>query len=504
MLTRALKSCPIPLLLCGALLPPLPCRAEVRLPAIISNNMVLQQNMRATVWGEADPKEKVTVKIGLITASVTTGADGRWAMKLPVMKAGGPYDMTISGRNKITVQNVLVGEVWVCSGQSNMKWLVNDSKDAQSEIAAAKYPKIRIFTVRNKASDKPESNCDGKWEVCDPSTAGNFSAVAYFFGREIFQSQKIPVGLIASASAGPSKAEDWIPADGLNLDPDLKTLAAGQGGDAEMAKEEYKRRYADWAIAAEKAKAENQPLPPEPAQPPKAEPPSTLFNGMIAPLLPFPIRGVVWYQGESNTRNPQLYRKLFPVLIRSWRQSWGEGDFPFLFVQLPGFRMKKTFPGESEWAELREAQSTALKLPKTAMAVTIDIGEDNIHPANKQEVGRRLGLLARANVYGDDLAASGPALVSSKIDGGQVVLSFKQPDGGLAVKDGQFPKGFAIAGNDRKFVWADAKIEGNKVIVSSDQVPKPVAVRYAWGDNPYCNLTGKDGLPAAPFRTDDW
>ena len=509
MLIRALKLS-LPLLVCSALFPALPCFADVRLPALISDNMVLQQKAKTTVWGEADPNEKVTVKIGTVTQSVTSGVDGHWAMKLPVMKAGGPYDMTISGRNKITILNVMVGEVWVCSGQSNMEWRVNASKDAEDEIAAANYPKIRMFTVEQKTSDKRESDCEGKWVVCDPSAAGDFSAVAYFFGREIFQSQKIPVGLVVSASEGPSKAEDWIPADGLDLDPDLRALAAGKSADSTMATEEYKRRYAEWVTATAQAKADNQPLPPEPGAPKegaKSTPPSQLFNGMISPLLPYSIRGVVWYQGESNTRNPQLYRKLFPVLVRSWRQSWGQGDFPFLFVQLPGFLLKKSFPTDSAWAELREAQAMALKLPKTAMAVTIDIGDEHtLHPLNKQEVGRRLALAARANVYGEEVVASGPVFVSQKIDGSEITLSFKQLDGGLAVSmgGGSSLKGFAIAGADKKFVWADAKIVGDTVVVSSDQVPKPVAVRYAWGDNPDCNLAGKGGLPAAPFRTDDW
>ncbi|HWB60479.1 MAG TPA: sialate O-acetylesterase, partial [Chthoniobacteraceae bacterium] len=481
--------------------------AEVRLPAIISDNMVLQQKSKATIWGDADPNEKVTVKIAGATQSVTAGVDGHWAMKLSPLKPGGPYEMTITGRNKITIENVMVGEVWVCAGQSNMAWPLRSAKDAQSEIAAAQYPKIRVFTLANNASPTRQAYCDGKWIVCDPSKAGDFSAVAYFFGREIFDSQKIPVGLIVSASTGPSKAEDWIPADGLDLDPDLRTLAAGKSGDAEMEKEEYKRRYAGWVEASAKAKEDNQPAPPEPQAPgddAKAPSYSTLFNGMISPILPCSIRGVAWYQGEANTGNPQLYRKLFPVLIRSWRQSWGQGDFPFLFVQLPGFRLKQTLPGNSEWAELREAQAMALKLPKTGMAVTIDIGEDNIHPADKQDVGRRLALLARADVYGDDNAASGPVFSSSKAEGNHIVIDFKQLDGGLVAKDGQALKGFAIAGADKKFVWADAKIVGDTVVVSSDQVATPVAVRYAWGDNPDCNLFGKGGLPAAPFRTDNW
>jgi len=481
-------------------------RADVRLPALISDNMVLQQKAKSTVWGGANPNEKITVKIGEVSQSTTAGADGHWAMKLPALKAGGPYEMTISGRNKVVVHNVLVGEIWVCSGQSNMEWRVSAAKDAQAEINAAKYPKIRMFTVAKKTADSPESACQGKWEVCDPSTAGTFSAVGYYFGRELYQALKIPVGLINSSS-GATSIEEWMPADGMESDPGLKAVTAEQSSDLAMAKEQYKRRYSDWVAAAEKAKAENQPVPPEPA-PPKipqqSQAPSTLFNGMIAPLLPYSIRGVAWYQGESNTRNPRLYRKLFPALISSWRQSWGEGDFPFLFVQLPNYLLEKSFPSESSWAELREAQAMALKTPKTAMAVTIDIGEaHNLHPANKQEVGRRLALAALANVYGESVTASGPMLISSKIDGGSIALTFK-PGGGLVAKDGEPLKGFALAGNDKKYVWADARVEGDKVIVHSSLVPKPVAVRYGWADNPDCNLVNKAGLPASPFRTDDW
>ena len=481
--------------------------AEVSLPSLISDNMVLQQRTRATVWGEANPNEKVTVKIAGVTQATTARADGQWVVKLPTLKAGGPYDMTISGRNQITVHNVLVGEVWVCSGQSNMQWLVSESKDASAEIATANYPEIRLFTVAKKVSDKQESDCQGSWQVCSQMTVGNFSAVGYYFARELHEALKTPVGLINS-SCGSTAAEEWIPSDGLNFEPDLKSIAQEQGTQQPMEREEYKRKYAEWVAACEQAKAANQTPPPEPAAPKftgGAHTPSTLFNGMISPLLPYSIRGVVWYQGESNTSNPQLYRKLFPVLIRSWRQSWGEGDFPFIYVQLPNYLLTKTLPSDSSWAELREAQSMALKVPKTAMAVTIDIGEEhNLHPANKQEVGSRLALAARALAYGDAITASGPVFGSSKIVGDSIVLGFKPSGSGLVAKGGGSLKGFAIAGAGKKFVWADAKIDGEKVVVHSDQVPNPVAVRYAWADNPDCNLSNKAGLPASPFRTDDW
>lgn len=507
MLTHTSKFRRVPALLFTAFLLSAHGRAEVRLPSLIGDNMVLQQKAKATVWGRANPNEKVTVKIGEITQTTTAGADGHWALKLGALKAGGPYEMTVSGRNKIVLHNVLVGEVWVCSGQSNMEWPVAGAKDARSEIAMAIYPKIRLFTVQKKSSDTPESNCQGRWEVCDPSTVPAFSAVAYFFGRDLFRSQGVPVGLINSSN-GATSAEAWIPGDGLDSDPDLQAAGLEQSAQLSMAREDSKRRYAAWSIESEKAKAAGQPGPPEPVAPKgpgRLPETSTFFNGMIAPLLPYSIRGVVWYQGESNTGNPRLYRKLFPGLIHSWRAAWGEGDFPFLFVQLPNFLLKKSFPSESSWAELREAQAMALKVPKTAMAVTIDVGDEhNLHPENKQEVGRRLALAARANVYDETVTASGPVFSSSKITGDKMVITFKQSGGGLVAKGNGALLGFAIAGADKKFVWAEAEIEGDKVIVSSAQVPKPVAVRYAWADSPDCNLYNRAGLPAAPFRTDDW
>ena len=301
-----------------------------------------------------------------------------------------------------------------------------------------------------------------------------------------------------------------MPGDGTDPESGIvKTAEREEGGDAAMKEEEYKRRYAEWVTASANARAANQTPPPEPS-PPKvvSHPPSTAFNGMVAPLLPFSIKGVIWYQGESNTRNAGFYRKLFPALITGWRQSWGEGDFPFLFVQLPNYLLKKSFPSDSSWAELREAQEQALKVPNTAMAVTIDIGDaHNLHPANKQEVGRRLALAALAKVYGEDVAASGPMFVSSRVEGDRMVLTFKTGGGLIAKPDEQGVRkltGFAIAGPDKRFVWAEAKIEGDKVVVHADSVPKPVAVRYGWADNPDCNLINKSGLPASPFRTDDW
>jgi sialate O-acetylesterase len=507
MLSRATKGFSFRLTFCISFIFSAFSRADVKLPLLISDNMVLQQKARATVWGEASPGEKITVKIGEFTQLTSAGKDGRWLVKLPALKAGGSYEMSISGKNKITIHNVLAGEVWVCSGQSNMQWHVSEAGDAQNEIAAANYPEIRMFTVAKKSSDKPESDCQGKWEICSPQTVGNFSAAGYYFGRELHQALKYPIGLINSSS-GSTTAEEWIPADALEKEANLKTIAREESNEMAMAREEYKRRFAEWFAASEQAKANNQPPPPEPTPPKVAKeshPPSLLFNGMISPLLHYSIRGVVWYQGESNTRNATLYRKLFPVLIGSWRKFWGESDFPFLFVQLPNFLLRKSSPAESSWAELREAQLMASKIPKTSMVVTIDIGEEhNLHPPNKQELGRRLALAARANVYGEEVAWSGPVFSTHKIEGDKVVLTFKQLNGGLVIKNGDVLKGFAIAGADKKFVWADAKIEDDKVVAHSNEVPNPVSVRYAWADNPDCNLYNKAGLPASPFRLDDW
>jgi sialate O-acetylesterase len=490
-------------------------RADVKLPAIIGSNMVLQADMKPCIWGWADAGEKVTVTLGDQKAEATADKDGKWQVRLAAVKAGtGPLEMTVAGKNALKLDNILVGEVWICSGQSNMEWSVKSSKDPEKEIAEAKYPKIRLFTVTKATSDTPQADCKGQWVECAPETVPNFSAVGYFFGRMLHKDLGVPVGLV-NTSWGGTPAESWTSREALEADADLKAIIARyqrQIDNYSKAKEDWEKvkdqKVADWKAAADKAKAEGKPQPRRPNGPSdpatSANRPSSLYNGMIAPLIPLGIRGAIWYQGESNAGRPVEYRKLFPTMIQDWRKRWGEGDFTFLFVQLANFMARKDEPAESGWAALREAQTMTLSLPKTGMAVIIDIGDaKDIHPKNKQDVGKRLALAAEAGTYGKDVVYSGPMYESMKVEGDKVRLKFKHVGGGLVAK-GDKLTGFAIAGEDKKFVWADAKIDGDTVVVSAKDVAKPVAVRYAWADNPECNLYNKADLPAVPLRTDDW
>ena len=363
--------------------------ANVTAASVFSDNMVLQCDRPVPVWGTAPPGERVTVSLGLQTASVTTGADGKWQVQLPAMRANSiPDNLIITGNNMLLFTNVLVGEVWVCSGQSNMEFAVAGAKNSPQEIADANFPQIRMFTVRRHAAPTPCDSCEGAWVVCNPNTVGNFSAVGYFFARELYAALQVPIGMI-NASYGGTQAEPWTSLPGLKALPLFRQRAA-----------EFEQ-----AVQAYQPQA-NIPSPPGST----AYEPSTLFNGMIAPLIPYAIRGAIWYQGESNMDAPFAYRQLFPGLITSWRQAWGEGDFPFAFVQLPNMNPVQQQPVErGSWAELREAQLQALALPNTGMAVTIDLGEAaNLHPPNKQDVGKRLALVMLAKVYGKELEYSGP------------------------------------------------------------------------------------------------
>ncbi|MHC4508673.1 MAG: sialate O-acetylesterase [Planctomycetota bacterium] len=486
--------------------------ADVRLPAIIGDNMVLQQGRPVPVWGWADPGEQVLVSTSWHTMSwaVTAGQNGKWAFKMNPPKAGGPHEMTISGKNEIAVRNIMVGEVWVCSGQSNMQWAVRQATNAEQEIAEADYPNIRLFTVERSVADQAQSDCKGSWTSCSPETVPGFSAVGYFFGRELYKKLDVPIGLIHTSWGG-TPAEAWTRRGALKADADFKPILE-RYGDAiakyPQAKQEHERKLEQWRQAVEKAKAEGKKAPPRPREPfgpGHHHSPSGLYNAMIAPLIPYGIQGAIWYQGESNASRAYQYRKLFPAMITNWRQDWGQGDFPFLFVQLANFKEVKSGPGQSDWAELREAQLMTLALPNAGMAVIIDIGEaDDIHPKNKQDVGRRLALWALAETYGQKLVYSGPIYTSMQAEGNRIILRFDHVGGGLAATGEEPLNGFAIAGADRKFVWADARIDGETVVVSSENVSEPVAVRYAWADNPVCNLGNKEGLPASPFRTDDW
>ena len=494
--------------------------ADVRLPALISDNMVLLPDGKANVWGWADPGEKVTVKLGDVSASAVANDQGKWSAKLEALKPGGGQDMSIAGKNTLTIKNVAVGEVWLASGQSNMEWTLNKANDAEKEIAACNYPDIRVFTVTKKGSEKPLDDVTGKWEVAKPEAAGNFSAVGYFFAREVQQKLKVPVGLIHSSWGG-TPVETWMPASAMKVNPAFGDHWKQKLADLPAAKARHEEALKAHKEAVEKAKAEGKPEPRAPRAPDGPDAlyaaPMGLYNGMIAPLTPYTIRGAIWYQGESNAGktnrgNMDLYGQLFPTMILGWRYEFAraqdipreEGEFPFLFVQLANYFPRRDEPTDSYWAQVREAQLGTLEVPRTGMAVAIDIGEANdIHPRNKQEVGRRLALSALAQVYFQEMEYSGPLYGGMQIEEDRIRLNFSNSEG-LKSKDGGPIKGFAIAGEDQKFVWADAKLEGDHVVISSPKVKAPVAVRYGWADNPDCNLVNAAGLPASPFRTDKW
>lgn len=624
------------------------CR--VRLPRLISDGMVLQRGDSAKIWGWAAPDENVTVIFDNKTYSDTAGTDGKWAVMLSELKAGGPYEMQINGSNRITLNDIMIGEVWVCSGQSNMDLPMSRVEDRYADVIANSYnPAIRRFFVSRRYDfNKPQEDLEsGTWEPANPQTVLRFTATGYFFAKALYEKNKVPIGLI-HASVGGSPAEAWLSEDALIEFPSyLETARKFKDGDylnsiahkdkavsdawysllqqkdkgmAEGQKPWFDPTYdaSDWATMDVPGYWADGPLgnvngvvwfrkeidvpasmtgkpvrlllgrvvdsdrtyvngkfvgsvsyqyPPrkydlpenllkagkniivirvvnntgrggfipdkpyqlsaagrtielkgpwqyklaatmEPLQPKTfiEWQPLGLYNGMIAPLLNYTIKGVIWYQGESNTSRPREYRKLFPALIADWRQKWNQGNFPFLYVQLANYMQAKDQPCQSNWAELREAQLKTLAIPGTAMAVAIDIGEWNdVHPLNKEDVGERLALGAQKMAYGDeDVVYSGPIYQSMKIEGNKITLTFTHIGTGLIAKNSGELKHFAIAGADKKFVWAKTKIVSDEVIVWNDDITNPVAVRYAWADNPEgANLYNKEGLPASPFRTDE-
>jgi sialate O-acetylesterase len=481
--------------------------ADVKLPAIFSDHMVVQADAEAPVWGWAEPDEEVTVILVGQTKTAMTAADGRWKVRFEKLKPGTEAQtLTVSGRNTLTVRDVLVGEVWLCAGQSNMAMLVSGAKDFEQERAAAALPQVRMFTVAGSRAATAQNDCAGSWVVCTPEKVGRFSATAFFFGREIQRVQGGAVGLITSAVGG-TLIESWISPEAQRVSPALteffvqreKIIAAF---DREAALTRYQQAMEKWNLAVQAAKAANQPLPTKPSDPISNHASITdvggLFNGKIAPLIPCALRGIVWYQGESNAsaERAPFYETQLRLLVQDWRKRWGS-ELPFAWVQLPN--VKRT----ESWAHIREAMLHALDLPHTGMAITIDIGESrNLHPLNKQEVGRRLAQWALGAVYARKVATSGPLIAGHEIRGGEIVVRFRHTEGGLVAKDGDI-KGFLIAGEKRAWKPAQARIAGDTVIVSAPNVPRPVAVRYAWAADPVCNLTNGAGLPASPFRTDD-
>ena len=623
--------------------------AALRLANVFTDHAVLQRDRPLPVWGWAPAGAKVSIALAGQQRTATAGADGRWQVTFDALKSGGPAVELVASSGEATTKaaDLLVGEVWVCSGQSNMEWSVGSSLNPQDEIAGANFPRIRLLTVPKNSVAEPAADITSAWTVCSPTTVPGFSAVGYFFGRELTTTLDVPVGLI-NTSWGGTPAQSWTSREALAANPALAGYVKGfddamANYPIAMAKAEEERNAkkavavklddtgwekttldaADWkdmqlpqqwekaglkidgtvwflravevpADAAGKdlklslgpiddqdttwwdgekvgemavwnqdrsytvpaklatagrhviairvvdtgggggvfgAPEQMKLVPaagggetslagtwryrvaeeaPERASPPMGPGnpwlPTSLRNGMITPLVPFAIRGAIWYQGESNAGQAWQYRTLFPTMITDWRAAWGQGDFPFLFVQLANFMKAPTEPGDNDWAELRDAQFHTLRtLPATGMASAIDIGEAaDIHPKNKQDVGRRLALWALADTYGKKIEPSGPLYTSAKVEDGRIRVSFDHLGGGLEAKGGAL-KQFAIAGEDKKWVWADAVIDGDTVIVSSAAVAKPLAVRYAWAANPEgCNLYNKAGLPATPFRTDDW
>jgi len=453
--------------------------AKVELPVIFTDNMVLQQQTDAPVWGKASPGKTVEIVTSWDNQKYTTkaAADGSWKTSIKTGAAGGPYSITISDGKILELKNVMLGEVWICSGQSNMEMPLagwGQVLKYKEEIAAANFPDIRFLHVDRATAMLPQASVKvsaGGWQVCSPATIAEFSSTAYFFGRNLHQNMNnIPIGLI-NTSWGGTIAEAWTSAQTLENMPAFRD-------------------------AIEKVKATL--VDESPNNPNRT---TVLYNAMIHPLVPYAIQGAIWYQGESNVGRAEQYSELFPLMIRDWRSQWNR-NFPFYFVQLANFQKLQTGPEESAWAELREAQLKTLNLENTGMAVIIDIGDAvDIHPKNKQDVGNRLALAARAKTYGQKIPYSGPIYQSHVIEGHKIRIRFSNTDGGLKAANNEPVKGFTIAGPDHKFYWADAKIEGNEVVVSSTNVPFPVAVRYAWANNPVCNLYNGAGLPASPFRT---
>ena len=630
--------------------------SNIRLSKLFSDHMVLQRDHKVPVWGTADPGGMVTVEIAGQQRTTEVSKDGKWQIDLQPMSAGGPYQLSVFGQDTIFFKNVMVGEIWICSGQSNMEMpLAGGGKvlNYQEEIAKANYPNIRLITVNRTVSTIPgDSIVSSGWEECNPGIIPEFSAVAYFFGRHLHKNLNVPIGLIHTSWGG-TVAEAWTSAEALKTLPDFvdevqsiemdtadfdeamkiyeaamkqrqKEIIENDAGyhagnyiwnvpELDISVWERMKLPSLWERAGHKSldgivwfrkevnipvsmsgkelilhlgpinddditwfngikvgglngvnelrkyklpesivktgtnviavrvydmgnnggfwgkpeelKIEDnsghkislagtwsykigldlEPLSPKPHSPDDPNRPTVLYNAMIHPLIPYTIRGAIWYQGESNAGRAFQYRTLFPTMIKDWRSQWHLGDFPFLFVQLANFMQIEAEPHEAEWAELREAQLMALSLPNTGMAVAIDIGDAlDIHPKNKQEVGRRLALNAMHSVYDEEIEYSGPIYKDMNIEADKIRLSFEHTNGGLKTKNNEKLTGFAIAGPDRQFYWAEAIIDGETVVVHNENVHDPVSVRYAWAANPICNLYNHAGLPASPFRTDSW
>jgi len=476
---------------------------EVKLPSILGSHMVLQRDQPIHIWGWAAPGEKVTVAMHGVTRDTTADDLGKWSLYLPPEPAGGPYQLTVTGTNTIVFDDIMIGDVWFASGQSNMEmplsgWPGATLQNSADEIAHANQPGLRLLVIHQKTSDFPVHDIDGSWTLCTPETAAHFSAAAYFFGRELAAKENVTIGLIDSTWGG-TVVEAWMSLDALSADaslmPAFATRARMMDKQADVPAQIAKEHREDEAAVKAGLPKPDHVWNPNPA----SWGPAALFNGMVAPATPFGIKGVIWYQGESNSRLTfaPMYARLFPALINDWRAQWHEGNFPFLFVQISAFNSNPT----ESWPTIREAQLRTLSLTNTAMVVTIDIGNPtNVHPANKQAVGARLALAARALAYGEHVEYSGPIFRQAASDQQTMRIWFDHA-AGLVSKDGPLT-GFEIAGSDRHFAKAAARIEGNTVVVTSPEVPAPAYVRYGWENAPVVNLFNADGLPASPFTSE--
>jgi sialate O-acetylesterase len=501
--------------------------ADVNMPTVFGNNMVLQRDRAIPVWGWADVGESVTVEFAGKSATSKAKGDGSWRVDLPAQKANAEAQtLTVKGKNTIAITNVLVGDVWVCSGQSNMEWSVAASAQPKEEAAVANYPLIRHIKVKKVPADQPKTHFEGQWQVCAPNTVMAFTAVGYYFGRRLHKELNVPIGLL-NTSWGGTRIEPWTPPAGFNQIKDqsfaVDILKRIEQADPKSAagKVRYEKAVKDveaWLADAKTKLAAGKtpgPMPTLPTIGRSHQDPTRLYNGMVAPLIPYAIRGAIWYQGESNGGEAMTYYHKKHALVKGWREIWGQGDFPFYWVQLANFRGDNKLPqGGDGYAKIREAERLAMDLPKTGMATIIDIGDTkDIHPKNKQDVGGRLAQWALAQEYGKDIVPSGPLFKEAKVEGDKIRISFDNVGGGLIVgeKKGLAPttevaggklQRFAISADEKIWVWADAVIDGVTVVVSSPKVPKPIAVRYAYSGNPLgANLYNKEGLPASPFKT---
>ena len=439
-----------------------------RVPSFFSDHMVLQREMPVRVWGWDNPGTSVSVTLGEHQAQANAGDDGAWSVELPALAAGGPHELTIAGSKQIKIADILVGEVWICSGQSNMEWTVSASDNSQDEIAQADFPAIRHFKVHRRPADQPQSDLPGGgWQVASPTTVGDFTAAGYFFARALHRELQVPIGIVGTNWGG-TRIEPWTPPVGFQQVPKLADIAG---------------KLDSFPEKNDKGEINHQS-------------PLALYNGMIHPLIKFPVRGAIWYQGESNVGEGMLYLEKMKALIGGWRAVWNQPEMPFYFVQLAPFKYNR---GEA-LPQIWEAQTAALEIPHTGMAVTYDIGNfEDIHPRNKQDVGKRLALWALAKTYGKrDLVYSGPLLKSAGVDANRVTVRFEHA-AGLKTRDGAAPTEVTIAGEDGKFVAAQAKIDGEQLVCWSDAVAHPTQVRLGWTENANPNLVNGAGLPASPF-----